>query len=211
MTRDPGASRLTPTNAVSEPLLRLVSVGHGHGGGPWLFRGLNLSVQPGERLAIQGASGCGKSTLLQIMAGLEVPTEGEVYWGQQAMSGWNDAQRRACRQSQMGFVFQAFHLLPHLSALQNVMVPCLLGGQSAQVAEARATELLETLGLVHRLEAKPATLSGVSSNVWHWPGRWCMGRPLCLPMSPREISMRRLRPMHSTVSWTCARTNRPAL
>lgn len=160
MTRDPGAPSLTPTNAASEPPLRLVSVGHVHGAAPWLFRGVNLSVQPGERLAIQGASGCGKSTLLQIMAGLEAPVEGEVYWGQQAMSAWSDAQRRACRQSQMGFVFQAFHLLPHLSALQNVMVPCLLGGQSAQMAKVRATKLLETLGLGHRLEAKPATLSG---------------------------------------------------
>lgn len=160
MTKDPGASSLTPTHAVSEPLLRLVSVGHVHGAAPWLFRDVNLSVQPGERLAIQGASGCGKSTLLQIMAGLDAPIEGEVYWGRQPMSGWSDAQRRVCRQSQMGFVFQAFHLLPHLSALQNVMVPCLLGGQSAQVAKARATELLETLGLGHRLEAKPATLSG---------------------------------------------------
>jgi len=160
MTRDPGSPSLTPTNAVSEPLLRLVCVGHVHGAAPWLFRGVNLSVQPGERLAIQGASGCGKSTLLQLMAGLEVPTEGDVYWGQQPMSGWSDAQRRVCRQSQMGFVFQAFHLLPHLSALQNVMVPCLLGGQSAQAAKARATELLETLGLMHRLDANPATLSG---------------------------------------------------
>lgn len=141
-------------------VLRLLSVGHAHLPGEWLFEGLSFELAPGEHVAIQGTSGCGKSTLLNIMAGLEVPTQGEVHWSGQATAAWSAEQRRACRQSEMGFVFQAFHLLPHLSALQNVMVPCLLGGQSGHHAAQSAKELLGDLGLAHRLEAKPTSLSG---------------------------------------------------
>lgn len=140
--------------------LRLVSVGHAYTPGQWLFQGLDVSVAPGEQVAIQGTSGCGKSTVLQIMAGLEVPTEGDVWWFDQPTVAWTAAQRRTCRLSDMGFVFQAFHLLPHLSALQNVMVPCLLGGQPSPAAEHAARERLCELGLQHRLDALPALLSG---------------------------------------------------
>ena len=141
-------------------VLSLISVGHAHLPGEWLFEGLAFDLALGERVAIQGTSGCGKSTLLNIMAGLEVPTQGEVHWSGQPTSAWSAEQRRACRQADMGFVFQAFHLLPHLSALQNVMVPCLLGGASGQDAAKSARELLGDLGLATRLDAKPTSLSG---------------------------------------------------
>ncbi len=141
-------------------VLSLLSVGHAYLSEEWLFQGLNFELAQGEHVAIQGASGCGKSTLLNIMAGLEVPTSGEVCWSGQNTSAWSAERRRSCRQSEMGFVFQAFHLLPHLSALQNVMVPCLLGGQSGQACAFAARSLLCDLGMQKRLDAKPASLSG---------------------------------------------------
>ncbi len=141
-------------------ILSLLSVGHFYLPEEWLFQGLNFELAPGEHVAIQGTSGCGKSTLLNIMAGLGVPSSGEVCWAGQPTSGWSAEQRRSCRQSEMGFVFQAFHLLPHLTALQNVMVPCLLNQQSGQACAATARTLLSDLGLYKRLDAKPASLSG---------------------------------------------------
>jgi ABC-type lipoprotein export system ATPase subunit len=141
-------------------VLSLLSVGHAYLPEEWLFQGLDFELVQGEHVAIQGTSGCGKSTLLNIMAGLEVPTSGEVCWSGQPTSAWTAEQRRSCRQSEMGFVFQAFHLLPHLSALQNVMVPCLLGGHSGQACARVAQALLCDLGLQKRLDAKPASLSG---------------------------------------------------
>jgi len=141
-------------------VLSLISVGHAYASEEWLFQGLDFELAQGEHVAIQGTSGCGKSTLLNIMAGLEVPSRGEVCWSDQPTSAWTAERRRACRQSEMGFVFQAFHLLPHLSALQNVMVPCLLGGQSGPTSAAAARSLLCDLGMQKRLDAKPTSLSG---------------------------------------------------
>ena len=141
-------------------VLSLLSVGHAYSSGDWLFQGLDFELALGEHVAIQGASGCGKSTLLNIMAGLEVPKSGEVYWSDQPTSAWSAERQRFCRQSEMGFVFQAFHLLPHLSALQNVMVPCLLGGQSGMACAETAKSLLCDLGLQKRLNALPTSLSG---------------------------------------------------
>ena len=142
------------------PVLSLISVGHAYTSQEWLFQGLDFELGQGEHVAIQGTSGCGKSTLLNIMAGLEVPTRGEVCWSGQPTSAWTAEQRRSCRQSEMGFVFQAFHLLPHLSALQNVMVPGLLGGQPGQACAVAARSLLCDLGMQKRLDAKPTSLSG---------------------------------------------------
>ena len=141
-------------------VLSLLSVGHAYSPDDWLFRGLNFELTLGERVAIQGTSGCGKTTLLNIMAGLEVPSDGEVFWSNQPTSAWSVERRRSCRQTEMGFIFQAFHLLPHLSAFQNVMVPCLLGGQSGQICAVAARELLCDLGMQKRLDAKPSSLSG---------------------------------------------------
>jgi ABC-type lipoprotein export system ATPase subunit len=141
-------------------VLSLLSVGHAYSPDDWLFRGLDFELTLGERVAIQGTSGCGKTTLLNIMAGLEVPSDGEVFWSNQPTSAWSVERRRSCRQTEMGFIFQAFHLLPHLSALQNVMVPCLLGGQSGQICAVAARELLCDLGMQKRLDAKPSSLSG---------------------------------------------------
>jgi len=126
----------------------------------WLFRKLNLSVAAGEQLALQGASGVGKSTLLNLLAGLEPPDEGRMLFKGQDITTMSDGERLALRRDSFGFVFQAFHLMPHLNALQNVMVPCLLAGLSLAESKSRAVSLLKALGLGGVLSAFPAVLSG---------------------------------------------------
>ena len=125
-----------------------------------VFDGLELAVHSGETVAIIGASGAGKSTLLHLLGGLDVPTAGEVYVAGQKMSALSDAARGALRNSTLGFIYQFHHLLPEFTALENVMMPVLLGGGEVEAAAARARELLESVGLGHRLEHKPGEMSG---------------------------------------------------
>lgn len=126
----------------------------------WLFRHLNLSVAAGEQLALQGASGVGKSTLLNMMAGLDQPDEGRMLFKGRDFAQIGQAERLALRRTAIGFVFQAFHLMPHLNALQNVMVPCLLAGMPLALARSRAESLLGELGLSAAKLSFPAVLSG---------------------------------------------------
>jgi putative ABC transport system ATP-binding protein len=126
----------------------------------WLFRGLNFSVSPGEQLALRGASGVGKSSLLNLLAGLDQPDEGRVLFKTRDLAQMSNADRLAMRRTTFGFVFQAFHLMPHLNARQNVMVPCLLAGLPVGQAQARAEHLLGALGLSEAFEAFPTVLSG---------------------------------------------------
>ncbi len=126
----------------------------------WLFRGLNLSVAAGEQIAMQGASGVGKSTLLNLLAGLDRPDEGRVLYKGRNLADMHQAERLALRRNTFGFVFQAFHLMPHLDAIQNVMVPCLLAGTPTYQARENAHQLLADLGLKDSLHAFPSVLSG---------------------------------------------------
>jgi putative ABC transport system ATP-binding protein len=126
----------------------------------WLFRHLNVSVAAGEQLALRGASGVGKSTLLSLMAGLDVPEEGRVLLNGKDLAGMSKAEQLSLRRSTFGFVFQAFHLMPHLNALQNVMVPCLLAGLAFAQAKERAERLLEALELTGVAQSFPSVLSG---------------------------------------------------
>ena len=125
-----------------------------------VFDGLDLSVRTGETVAIIGASGAGKSTLLHLLGGLDTPTAGEVYVAGQKMSALSDAARGQLRNRALGFVYQFHHLLPEFTALENVMLPVLVGGASVDEASQRASALLEKVGLSHRIGHKPGELSG---------------------------------------------------
>jgi lipoprotein-releasing system ATP-binding protein len=118
---------------------------------------LDADFIEGETTMIQGASGSGKSTLLQILGGLDMPQSGEVKWRDQPIYHWPGAQLARWRNRTVGFVFQAYHLLPELSAVENVDLPAMLGGRGSR-REAR--ELLDRVGLADRAEHRPAELSG---------------------------------------------------
>lgn len=125
-----------------------------------VFNGLDLSVQAGETVAILGASGAGKSTLLHLLGGLDTPTAGEVYVAGRQMSALSDAERGRLRNGALGFVYQFHHLLPEFTALENVMLPVMLGGIAVADAAKVSKALLESVGLGHRLGHKPGELSG---------------------------------------------------
>ncbi len=125
-----------------------------------ILNSIELSVASGERLAIVGSSGSGKSTLLNILGGLDKPDAGEVVVKGQSLYGVSERQRSSLRNRQLGFVYQFHHLLHEFSALENVAMPLLIAGASSGVAAERAVELLERVGLKHRLRHKPAQLSG---------------------------------------------------
>jgi lipoprotein-releasing system ATP-binding protein len=149
--------------AAPEPVIRADALGKTYAEGKMhtpVFDGLDFAVAPGETVAILGASGAGKSTLLHLLGGLDTPTAGEVYVAGQKMSALSDAARGQLRNRALGFVYQFHHLLPEFTALENVMLPVLLGGCAMDDASARARALLESVGLGHRLEHKPGELSG---------------------------------------------------
>lgn len=125
-----------------------------------VLRGVDLSVKRGEIVALLGPSGSGKSTLLHISGLLEQPTSGRILIGGQDCSTMTDAERTLTRRTRLGFVYQYHHLLPEFSALENAAMPLRVRGQAAGDAERTAGALLTHLGLGHRLDHRPARLSG---------------------------------------------------
>ena len=123
-----------------------------------ILEGIDFTLAAGERVAVVGASGSGKSTLLSLLAGLDVPSDGDVELAGQRLSGLDEDGRARLRGERVGFVFQAFQLLPSLTALENVMLPLELRGERAARGAARA--ILEAVGLGARLDHYPRQLSG---------------------------------------------------
>ena len=124
------------------------------------LRGIDLEVERGEMVAIVGPSGSGKTTLLNCLSGLDAFDGGKVIVAGQDLSAMSDRARTAYRRDHMGFVFQAFNLLPVLSAVENVEIPLLLQNLNSRDSRRRALEMLETLGLAHRANHRPDQLSG---------------------------------------------------
>ncbi len=149
--------------AVGQPVLVLNDVTrHFKQGSETLevLKGGQLQIDAGQIVALVGPSGSGKSTLLQIAGLLEPPTSGQVWLAGRDASRANEAERTRLRRDHLGFVYQFHHLLPEFSALENVAMPRIIQGASKVEAEARARQLLTDMGLEHRLEHRPARLSG---------------------------------------------------
>lgn len=123
-----------------------------------ILEGVNLDVKRGESVAIVGVSGAGKSTLMTLLAGLDLPSEGEISLLGQSLMGLDDEQRAALRSKSIGFVFQSFLLIPTLTARENVTLPCLLSGEDEDIE--RAEQLLTSVGLQERMDHLPTQLSG---------------------------------------------------
>jgi len=124
------------------------------------LKGVDLQIQEGELVAIVGPSGSGKSTLMNLLGCLDTPTSGVYELGGQAVSGVSRDQLAEIRNRRVGFVFQNFNLLPHITALENVEMPMLFGGMKPADRHQRAKELLERVGLGERVDHKPTELSG---------------------------------------------------
>jgi ABC-type lipoprotein export system ATPase subunit len=145
------------------PVLRTRGLEKQYGEGAGVVHALDaveLDVASGETLAVMGPSGCGKSTLLHLLGGLERPSAGEVWLEGRRIDGLSEKALARLRRHAIGFVFQAFHLMDELTAVENVELPALLAGRSPRAARRRAVELLEQVGLTDRAEHLPSALSG---------------------------------------------------
>ena len=145
------------------PALELQNISRVFGAGGTrleIFKDLSLTIVPGEIVGLIGPSGAGKSSLLHIAGLLEKPTAGEVVIAGQKCNHLNDAARTRIRRIGVGFVYQFHHLLPEFSALENVVIPQLIAATPKRDAEKRARDLLGRLGLSHRIDHRPAELSG---------------------------------------------------
>ncbi len=130
------------------------------GGKVEALKGIDIDIPGAETLAVVGVSGSGKSTLLHILGTLERPSEGRVHYGETDVFRQNETELAAFRNREIGFVFQFHYLLPEFSALENVMMPCLINGLGMEQAKDMAVQVLKRVGLDHRLEHRPGELSG---------------------------------------------------
>ena len=125
-----------------------------------VLRGVSFDVYLGEFVALRGASGSGKSTLLHLLGGLDVPDRGVIAFGGENLRTYGASKLAAFRNRRVGFVFQAYHLLPELDALENVCLPARMARQDSRLVESRARALLKRVGLEARMDHRPAELSG---------------------------------------------------
>ena len=144
-------------------VLRTVGLRKHYGKAEGLVRAVddvNLEIARGEALAVMGPSGCGKSTLLHLLGGLDRPSVGEVWLAGKRVDGLSERGLARMRRREIGFIFQSFHLMDELTAIENVELPALLAGRSTRQARRRALELLEQVGLADRGRHLPSALSG---------------------------------------------------
>ncbi len=147
----------------SDPIARARGLRKTYGKDEGLVRavdGVDLDITRGETLAVMGPSGCGKSTLLHLIGGLDRPTDGELWLRGRRIDQLSERALAQMRRREVGFVFQAFHLMDELTAQENVELPALLAGRSPRSARRRAAELLEQVGLADRASHLPSALSG---------------------------------------------------
>ena len=124
------------------------------------LRGVDMTMVQGEFVAIMGPSGCGKSTLLNLVAGLDVPSEGEITVAGEPLTGMDESALARMRRRHIGIVFQFFNLLEGMSVLENVTLPAVIAGTGRKRAESRARDLLDLLGLADKAKSAPGVLSG---------------------------------------------------
>jgi ABC-type lipoprotein export system ATPase subunit len=151
------------TSSGGGSVLRASELRREYGRGEALVRavdGVSLDVATGETVAVMGPSGCGKSTLLHLLGGLDRPTGGEVWLAGQSLGRLGERALARLRRDAVGLVFQAFHLMDELTAVENVELPALLAGRSPRAARLRAAELLDRVGLADRARHLPSALSG---------------------------------------------------
>jgi lipoprotein-releasing system ATP-binding protein len=127
-----------------------------------ILKGIDVEIQEGEIVSIVGPSGAGKSTLLHILGGLDIPNDGHVNIDGEDLYKLNDAKRAQVRNGKLGFVFQFYHLLPEFTVLENVLLPVIVGDRKVALkqVEIKAIDLLEKVGLQHRIQHRPYQLSG---------------------------------------------------
>ena len=149
---------------MNEPVLTLDGIHKSYNRGKpneiTVLDGISLSLNPGEVVALVAPSGAGKSTLLHLAGLLDTPDAGAVHIGGRDMTVLSDRRRTAVRRSEVGFIYQFHHLLPEFSALENIVLPQLANGASADEARRRAHELLGRVGVAERADHRPAALSG---------------------------------------------------
>ena len=148
---------------MSTPILELIDVVKSYGSGgleTWALAGVSLQIEAGEFVAVMGPSGCGKSTMLHLAGGLEVPSAGRVLVNGHDLSAMSAAQLAALRRRDVGYIFQRLNLIPSLTAVENVMLPLELDGQSARSARPLAVEALRAMGLSHSIDRFPSEFSG---------------------------------------------------
>jgi putative ABC transport system ATP-binding protein len=151
------------TDSADASVLRARGLRKHYGQGEGLVRavdGVDLDVAPGETVAVMGPSGCGKSTLLHLLGGLDRPSGGEVWLAGRRIDQTGERALARLRRTAVGFVFQAFHLMEELTAVENVELSALLAGRSPRAARRQATGLLERVGLADRAGFLPSALSG---------------------------------------------------